>query len=487
VLRHGLVYSAGMVSANALGAVVTFGYAVVIITPSRARAAPDRLRLNLLVFLIFLLVSLVAGGGWSVLRFRPTLAWLLADRWPSESERAVTLRQPARQTVVHATLWSLGVGLFVALNVGDSARIALQVALAAGLGGLFTCALGFLLAERLLRPVTTRALAHGGPDAPAVPGVVSRVVWGWAVGTGVPLLGVGMALLSRGRVERLTDDTAALLLLVVALLASLGTMLLLARSIAAPSGPIRRAVRAIAAGERDVAVAVTDAGELGRLQAAVNEMAAGLRASERLQDLFGRQVGPEVAAQALARGVELGGESREVAVLFVDLNGSTAFASSHRPAEVVELLNTFFRVVVDVIDDHGGVVNKFAGDGALCVFGAPLPHPDPASAALAAGRTLRQRVADLDDEQIGVGIGIATGTVVAGNVGAERRFEYTVIGDPVNEAARLTDLAKQYGERLLASATVLDRAGADETARWRLAATVTLTGRSEPTRLAVPR
>jgi adenylate cyclase len=266
--------------------------------------------------------------------------------------------------VVQATLWAVGVGLFFALNVGYSPKIALDVALATGLGGLCTSALGFLLAEWLLRPITTLALTHGGPDTPAVPGVVSRVVWAWTVGTGLPLAGAGLALLSRGATDALTDDTPTLLLIIVAVLASLGTMLLLARSIAAPTGAVRRAVQAIGDGDMDIDVPVTDAGEIGRLQSAVNDMAAGLRQSERLQDLFGRQVGPDVARQALARGVELGGESLDVAVLFVDLNGSTAFASGHAPAEVVDLLNIFFRVVVEVIDEHAGVINKFAGDGA---------------------------------------------------------------------------------------------------------------------------
>jgi adenylate cyclase len=292
---------------------------------------------------------------------------------------------------------------------------------------------------------------------------------------------------SRRTTEHWVDETPALLLLALALLASLATMLLLVRSIAGPAAALRQAIRTIAEGDTNVAVPMTDAGEIGRLQATVNEMASGLRASERLQDLFGRQVGADVAGQALARGVELGGESRQVAVLFVDLNGSTAFASGHTPAEVVDLLNTFFRVVVDVVDTHGGVINKFAGDGALCVFGAPLPHADASTAALRAARALRRRVADLDDDEIGVGIGVSAGVVVAGNVGAESRFEYTVIGDPVNEASRLTDLAKQRDENLLAAARVLDSADPVEVRQWCTGEAVSLAGRPWPTRLAMPR
>ena len=127
------------------------------------------------------------------------------------------------------------------------------------------------------------------------------------------------------------------------------------------------------------------------------------------------------------------------------------------------------------------MVNKFEGDAALCVFGAPVPQRDHAARALACARKLRERIDALD-----AAIGVSCGTVVAGNVGAEARFEYTVIGDPVNEAARLTELAKQHDERLLASGGAVDAAGGDEALRWTPDGEVTLRGRECPTRIAVP-
>ena len=484
VVRVGLPYTAAMIGANTLGAVVTLGYAATVIPPDIGGDDGSRLRLNVVAFLVYLVASLFIGILVSLWRFRPTLAWLLADRLPTEPERRDTLRQPLRQTVVHATLWWVAVVLFLALNAGYSWALARDAALAALLGGLFTCATGYLLAERLLRPVTVKALASGQPEPAAAPGVVTRVVWAWAVGAGVPILGAGLAVVLRGAADDLAKSTPTLVLLGIGLLASFASMLLLARSISAATGPVRTAIRAVTAGDTNVTVPVSDAGEIGQLQHAVNEMTHGLHERERLRDMFGRQVGPDVAEQALARGVELGGESRDVALLFVDLDGSTAFASEHRPEDVVELLNTFFRVVVDVIDEHGGLVNKFFGDGALCVFGLPLEDSDAATAALTAGRVLRDRIADLDDEQINAGIGISAGTVVAGNVGAESRFEYTVIGDPVNEASRLTDLAKTSGCRVLATDVVVGRADRQEAARWQLEDSVVLPGRTRSTRLA---
>ena len=213
-------------------------------------------------------------------------------------------------------------------------------------------------------------------------------------------------------------------------------------------------------------------------------MVVGLRERERLHDLFGRHVGTEVARNALDRPVALGGEERQVAVLFVDLIGSTELATRWSPEDVVSLLNRFFGIVVDTVDGHGGWVNKFEGDAALCVFGAPLPDDDCGSSTLAAGRALQARLRR-ELAEVDAGVGISAGPAVAGNVGAEHRFEYTVIGDPVNEAARLCELAKQRRERLLASEAVLERASEREADHWRLGDAVVLRGRREPTRVVM--
>jgi adenylate cyclase len=252
-----------------------------------------------------------------------------------------------------------------------------------------------------------------------------------------------------------------------------------------PIRDLRRAVDAVAAGDLDVAVQVDDGSEVGRLQAGFNSMVDGLRERERMRDLFGRQVGPDVARAALEQGAELGGRRAEIAALFIDIIGSTAIAEREAPERVVALLNDFFAAVVDVVDAHGGLVNKFEGDAALCVFGAPVAQDDHAGRALAAARELHRRVEALDGG-LEAAIGVASGPVVAGWIGAETRFEYTIVGDAVNEAARLCDAAKEHPGRLLASAEALDRAGRSEAARWRTDGKVQLRGRSAPTRLAVP-
>ncbi len=225
---------------------------------------------------------------------------------------------------------------------------------------------------------------------------------------------------------------------------------------------------------------------MGLLQAGFNDMVTGLRERERIRDLFGRQVGEDVARQAMEDDVRLGGEVREVSVLFVDLVGSTTLAGERPPEEVVELLNRFFAEVIDVVEGCGGWINKFEGDAALAIFGAPLPVTDAPGSALRAARELDERLRERIPE-LRAGIGVACGEAVAGNIGAERRFEYTVIGDPVNQASRLTDLAKERSCRVLAAHGVVEAAADDEAARWQAGEEHTLRGRSSPTLVASPR
>jgi adenylate cyclase len=264
----------------------------------------------------------------------------------------------------------------------------------------------------------------------------------------------------------------------------LGTKLA-TQAVAGPVRQLRRAVDAVSKGDLDARVPVNDGSEIGRLQAGFNGMVAGLREREQLRDLYGRQVGTDVARAALEHGTALGGATCEVSALFVDVVGSTELAHRESPERVVALLNEFFAAVVHSVEAHGGLVNKFEGDAALCVFGAPEPQDDHAARALACARDLRGRLDTLDCG-LEAAIGVAYGTVVAGYVGAETRFEYTVVGDPVNEAARLTELAKQHDQRLLASGEVVECAGGAEAARWWPDGEIVLRGRSCPTRIAVP-
>lgn len=212
-------------------------------------------------------------------------------------------------------------------------------------------------------------------------------------------------------------------------------------------------------------------------------MVEGLREREQVRDLFGRHVGREVAAAAELHQPTLGGEERHVAVLFVDVVGSTRMVSSRPPMEVVELLNRFFAVIVEEVDRHSGLVNKFEGDAALAIFGAPGALTNPESNALAATRAVARRL-KIEVPECPARIGVASGQVVAGNIGAKERFEYTVIGEPVNEAARLAELARSEPSRALASAATVAAASEREQRFWRLGRPVRLRGYEERVRIA---
>ncbi|WP_249779388.1 adenylate/guanylate cyclase domain-containing protein [Bradyrhizobium sediminis] len=187
-------------------------------------------------------------------------------------------------------------------------------------------------------------------------------------------------------------------------------------------------------------------------------------ARDRITNLFGQHVSPQVVERLLTEGARTDSEIRQVAVMFVDFRSFTAGARSRSPREVVERLDGAFGVLVDILDRHGGILNKFLGDGFLALFGAPLEAPDAAHRAVAAAREMLAANEHINRETswpLRIGIGIHFGEVVAGNIGSPRRKEYTVIGDTVNFAARLEALNKDFNSQFLISADVRDALGDD--------------------------
>lgn len=191
---------------------------------------------------------------------------------------------------------------------------------------------------------------------------------------------------------------------------------------------------------------------------------AAATARDRVTNLFGQHVSPQVVERLMAQGTSTSGDLRRVAVMFVDFRGFTAGAQSRSPQEVVDRLDGAFAVLVDILDHQGGIVNKFLGDGFLALFGAPLEASDAAQRAVAAGREMLSAMDRINAQTswpLRIGIGIHFGEVVAGNIGSPRRKEYTVIGDTVNFASRLEALNKEFGSQLLISASVREALGDD--------------------------
>jgi adenylate cyclase len=187
-------------------------------------------------------------------------------------------------------------------------------------------------------------------------------------------------------------------------------------------------------------------------------------ARDRITNLFGQHVSPQVVERLMTERATTDSEIRRVAVMFVDFRSFTAAARTRSPREVVDRLDGAFAVLVDILDRHGGIVNKFLGDGFLALFGAPLDAPDAVHRAVTAAREMlvaNERANQDTHWPLRIGIGIHVGEVVAGNIGSPRRKEYTVIGDTVNFASRLEALNKEFDSQLLVSSEVREALGND--------------------------
>lgn len=476
--------------ANVIGAVIVFVFAAWLLpTPTDIGYSPDLLQWNALAAVLYVLVATPIGVVWGRFSQRSVERWLIEDRPPTTREVRKTMAAPRQLTMIQAILWAIAAAIFATVNGVIDPTLIMRIGLTVICGGLTTSAATFLLAERVNRPVVARALADNPAMRHHPAGVTSRTIVMWALGTGIPLLGIviaGMSALILGEGSRGGLATAMVALGATGLVIGFGVTLLSARSVAAPIRAVRRGMEQIEIGNLDVHVDVNSSTEVGLLQLGFNRMTDGLQEREQIRELFGRHVGDEVARAALATGLDLRGETRQAAVMFVDVVASTGLADRLAPHEVMALLNRFFAEVVDVVGEHDGWINKFIGDAAMAVFGVPEATTDHAGSAMAAARALAARL-DRELPQLDFGIGIASGTVVAGNLGAARRYEYTVIGDPVNVASRLTDQAKRTPDRILCDDRTLQAASPEEAKNWVSVAPRSVRGRNGTVQPAVPR
>ncbi len=206
----------------------------------------------------------------------------------------------------------------------------------------------------------------------------------------------------------------------------------------------------VAAGDYSRRVPVVQDDDLGVLAASFNRMQAGLAERQRLQAAFGAYVNPALAARLLEQGDDVfTGERREVTVMFVDIRDFTPFAEANTAEDTVARLNAVFEIVVPAVVDAGGHVNKFLGDGAMAVFGAPNDLTDHADAAVSAAVQIHRLVAQRFGGELRIGIGINTGSVIAGTIGGGPHLEFTLIGDTTNVAARVEQLTKTTGDAIL--------------------------------------
>ena len=258
------------------------------------------------------------------------------------------------------------------------------------------------------------------------------------------------------------------------------------RIIVRPLRSLEGSMEVVETGNLDAAAPVATDDEIAHLAAAFNRMVAGLRREALVRDLFGQYVSPEVARLAIEQEGRLEGEVVECTVLFVDIRRFTSLAEVLPPKRLIGVLNRYFERMLPVVEAESGIVNKFGGDSLLAVFGSPLnPTADHAERAVRAALRMRVALAEFNRTQVAeempelrVGFGIATGELVAGNIGSSRKREYTVIGDPVNLAARLQELTPDLGADVLMNAATA-RAAAS-VARFRSLGMIEIRGRAEP-------
>ena len=393
----------------------------------------DRARRRALLMPAF--VALMSGGGWVAAAF------------------------------IWGVFWPLLAGYF---ELGRALRQMFGIAFVAG---PFVTAIVFFGSERLMRRELPRLFPSGELSAVRVPRlrVRTRMLAVFLLLGLLPLAVLSVAALTRADALRTADAATAaaiiynlnLVVVVLALgglLVSVGLALLVAASVAQPLRELQAAMAQVRRGGLDARCAVVSNDEIGAVAEGFNAMVQGLREREAIRETFGRYVSPEVRDEILAGRVGGAGVQREVTILFADLRDFTPWVESTAPAEVVADLNAYFTEMDAAIRAHGGLVLQFIGDEIEAVFGAPIEDAGHADAAVAAAREMGQRLdawnatrrAD-GKAELRHGIGIHTGTVIAGKIGSSERMSYALVGDTVNVASRIQALNKEFGTQMLVS------------------------------------
>jgi adenylate cyclase len=390
---------------------------------------------------------------------RPAEAWLRGQRgadatvaaWRAAAGLPIELlRRPS--LYAFAGLAAVGFDVFAALELNLPAYAVALLFPGSMLVFLYWVVLRFLGTERLLRPVL-EDIGDALPDQAELPAVT--IPLRWRLIAALPAINVitgaivgGLAAGGEGEIEGFAIGMGAA---TVALAISVPLIDLLSDSVVAPIAKLEEATGRVGRGDLDTRAAVFTTDETGELARSFNTMVAGLAERERIREAFGTYVDREVAEHILREGTDLGGEEVEVTMMFLDVRDFTGFAERAAAHEVVAALNRLFELVVPIIHAHGGHVDKFVGDGLLAVFGAPRRSDDHADQALAAALEVAAAAGRELGDELEIGVGLNSGTVVAGNVGGAGRLEFSVIGDAVNVAARVEAATRHTGDAILVS------------------------------------
>jgi adenylate cyclase len=430
-----------------------------------------------------------------VLRGRRDLApvrrWLKGDRSPDATREAWEAAIALPGFYLRAPLpWLLGIAgpaavaayLTLDLTVAEAAAVFVGACVTVG----YAAVLDYFSLEGMMRPVVADiARALPARAEAAAKGVSLKTKLLVALPFINVITGVIVATLTSRQQDDITELAVNILIAsAVALTVSLLLVLRVTAAMLRPIGDLERAIEQVEGGRFDIGVPVTSGDEIGGLAAAFNRMAAGLAERERIREAFGTFVDPDVAEHILENPETAAGEEVEVTVMFLDVRGFTGFAERSPAPEVVETLNRLFAIVVPIVDRHEGQIDKFIGDGVMVVFGAPRPLPDHADRALAAACEIAAAVPKEFGDELQIGIGLNSGTVVAGTIGAEGRLNFSVIGDAVNVAARVEAATRETGDVVLLTEST--RNLLQDPDRLERRGEVSLKGRSEPVVVYTP-
>ncbi len=425
-------------------------------------------------------------------QLRPISAWIKGERSQESAERAWTAAVGLPLELIKRDLWvpilivviptAVAAVLFADLPTLSFIPIASAALVAVGYGGV----LHYLLIETGMRPVLLDISEElpSGPKNTDVPAISLR----FKLLATLPLINIITAFVVRALATENASGPGPefdfMIAVAIATAISLELTVMLSKSITNPIADLQHATREVSEGRYDVSVPVTTGDEIGELAASFNEMAAGLAERERIREAFGTYLDEEVAEYILSEDFPDQGEEVEVTVLICDVVNFTEFARSSEARDVVACLNELFETAVPIIARHGGHVDKFVGDGLLAVFGAPQRLPDHSDRALRAALEITARVNEDDRAPFRIGVGLNTGRVVAGAIGGGGRLNFSVIGDPVNVAARVESATRDTGDHVL----VTEATAAALTDRFELTdrGEVELKGIDEPVRLLAP-
>lgn len=279
-------------------------------------------------------------------------------------------------------------------------------------------------------------------------------------------------------------------ILVIAFIVALILSQFIANTVTKPVSLLAKFTEKVNQGSYGATLELNRRDEIGHLIKSFNTMSTGLQERDKVRDLLGKIVSPEIANELLGKNIELGGEEKNVTVLFSDLRGFTSLSESLPPKELLSLLNRYLSVMSQCVEREGGVIDKYIGDAIMAIYGAPLANQNHADAAVRTALAMRNALVELNGSlekdgiaPLSIGIGINSGKVVAGNMGSEQRLNYSVIGDAVNLASRLESLTKIYGIDLIVSE------GTKEQSRcfsYQEIDKVKVKGKSQATRIFIP-